>query len=168
MKRSISSIILCLLITATGISQNNADVQITLIPKYKRVDSTYSYRLYEEKADRLLENLKQANNCDNSKKGISRFRCQTIPGLDEKVTLRVHEGIESKNGVNTGFNTFYSEKYKSDRIANIKSNERLGIIVYILNNSRFNGNNAINSPDKKEIALRYIESLALSETIPNR
>ena len=167
MERLTAIVFFSLLFSITSVGQNSGDVQITHMPKYKSTDTAYSYRLYGEKAEILLLNLQQTNNCNRSKRGISRFRCQSIPGLDKKVTLKIHEGIEINNDYSSGFNTFYSEKYKSARIANIKPDEKLGIIVYIINNSRFKGSDVIDSPHENETAVKYLEELLNAEIPPN-
>ena len=163
MNRSISTFIIFLFICNVCTAQNNKDVQITILPKYKNIDSSYSYRLYGEKAEMLVTRLKQAHPHVRSKKGISRFRCISIPGLDRKVTLKVHEGIETTQGNSSGFNTFYSKKYRLTRTSNIKPNEQLGILVYVIHNSRLNGRDVVHTSEENDKTVAYLESLLLKE-----
>lgn len=71
---------------------------------------------------------------------IWKFRKMKISGIDELVTLQVHEGV--RGGVwlrpdslncsgSSYFLTFRNKKDKKEKITNLKPSESLGAIVYI-------------------------------------
>lgn len=69
---------------------------------------------------------------------IWKFRKVEIPGLSQKITLQVHEGVHGKtlsaNGekvIGGYFHTFSNAKYKSNYLTNLKSTEEIGLIIYL-------------------------------------
>ena len=159
MKTLILFILISSLLSTQSVCQENQDISVVYMPEYKGNDTFRSYYLYEEVADRFLNTLLELNGKQKGKKSMHRFRSQTIEGLEKPVTLRVHEGIYMEGDSSAGFNTFLNPKDRVYRLSNIKPNEKPGIIVYIIHNSRFSGRDVINSDQKNKLALKYLHKL---------
>lgn len=146
-----------LFFSTLALSQDTSYIHVTLWGEYKGNQISWSYRLYEEKAEKLLDTLLQLNGKKKGKKSIHRFRNQQIKGLSKPVTIRIHEGIEQgEDEKHWGFNTFKNQKYRESRIANKQENERLGILVYLIHNSRIKSADVINSDKKSELAIQHL------------
>jgi hypothetical protein len=63
---------------------------------------------------------------------VWKFKNIQIPGLDYPVTFQVHKGLAGKDENGRGyFNTFKSEKYKTERLSRKKETEKYAIIIYV-------------------------------------
>lgn len=92
---------------------------------------------YESKADSILNHLLKINNKRMGRDGMHRFFNQKIDGVETKFRIQVHECVIKEKATGMGFNSFTTKKYEERRKANLKTNERLGIIIYFNKNSPF-------------------------------
>lgn len=111
-----------------------------------RVGNSYDYQIIGDSSEVLVENLFNEFTKVKRKGYIWKFKNVDIPGLEEPVTLQIHQGMHGitnhegdssycKNG--SYFTTFTSEKYRQKRLTNQKPNEKLAVLVYIKRGRKF-------------------------------
>jgi hypothetical protein len=102
--------------------------------------------------DSLFTNLP-----NTKRKGyIWKFKNVHVPGLDYPVTFQVHQGLAGKaeNG-RRYFNTFTSEKYRTERLSRKIESEDFAIIIYV----KQGRNHVLKTEEEAKIVKNYLLSI---------
>ncbi len=93
---------------------------------------------------------------------IWKFKKITIPGIEEPLTLQVHQGLSrtfnnsncdtSKCNKGSYFNTFTSEKYKQIRISQNKVTEQPALLIYVKRGRNY----GLKTKEEAEIVRTYL------------
>lgn len=154
MRLSASFIVLFLVVL--NIHGQKPEIQRSIITRAATNDTAFSFYMYEEEANRLLYEFIEASGKKRGKKTIHRFRGQYIPGINEKLTVMIYEGVDTNEDVTFSyFNTYRNEDDRINQKSNLKPNQREGIIVYIKGNNRLKNEWAINSNEESNIVTAH-------------
>ena len=96
---------------------------------------------------------------------IWKFKNVHIPGIENPVTLQVHQGLSGgavRNDIDTTickpgsyFNTFTSEKYKQKRLSQSPASESPAILIYIKRGRNY----VVSSKSEVELIRNYLSSI---------
>ena len=96
---------------------------------------------------------------------IWKFKNVHVPGIENPVTLQVHQGLSGgsvNNNVDTTickpgsyFNTFTSEKYKQKRLSQSPASESPAILIYIKRGRNY----VVSSKSESELIRNYLLSI---------
>jgi len=87
---------------------------------------------------------------------VWKFKNIQIPGLEYPVTFQVHQGLAGKEDNRKGyFNTFTSEKYKTERLSRKKDTEKSAIIIYVKQGK----NHILKTEEESKIVKEYLLSI---------
>lgn len=129
------------------------------------IGGNQNFQIVGEDSKKLVDSLFAHYPKTNRKGYIWKFKNVAIPGIEEPVTLQVHQGLygehvehsedstKCKNG--HYFTTFTSEKYKQQRLANKKPNEQDAITIYIKEGRKY----GISDVEDAKIAKAFLLAL---------
>ncbi len=136
------------------------DVYVTLHPEYKGDKTFFAYRVYEGKAEKLLNRLLEINKKRRGRDGMHKFSKQKIDGIANLVDVLIYEGVENrKDNRSTGFYSFTSKKYKNSRIARMTKEDVIGCLVYIKLPSKVKFEHAIDNKEDSQYVVDYLLKL---------
>ena len=103
---------------------------------------------------------------DTKRKGyVWKFKKVHIPGIEEPLTLQVHQGLSGSSGKascdnsvcrgGSYFNTFTSERYKQKRLNQNISSEQPAIIIYIKRGRNY----GVSTKEEAELVRNYLLSV---------
>jgi hypothetical protein len=152
MKKSLLLSLFVLLVSGISFSQSNNDCTLTNL----KAGGGYNYQIIGEVSEQMVDTL-FVNLPETKRKGyVWKFKNINIPGIDESLTFQVHQGIAGSEQNGRGyFNTFESEKYKTERLARKTENEKPAIIIYV----KHGRNHVLKTPEEAKIVKEYLLSL---------
>lgn len=94
---------------------------------------------------------------EKSRKGhIWKLRNVHVDGIDQKLTLQVHEGIVSPNNCGGyGFHTFSSEKHKQSCLSNKKEGQKNGLLIYVKHGNK----HVLKTREDADLVMNYLKSI---------
>lgn len=142
-----------LMMSSSGLfAQETSQINVVSLGERK------SFWLSGDPSVRFLNYMFQSTEQERGKKYIHRFKWIKVPGINEPLKLKIHEGVVGQETSPEGkcwssyFNTFTSEKYKKERVARMTENELFGIIVYVEKKGREN----ISSTEEQNAFMNFI------------
>lgn len=150
-----------LLMVTNSFAQDSTSLKITNM----KVGGNYNFQIVGEESIPFIDSL-FSQYPDTKRKGyIWKFKNVAIPGLDNPVTLQVHQGLHgedvnsandsTKCGKSSYFTTFTSEKYKQQRLGNKKQTEQDAILIYVKKRRKF----AVSNSEDAKLIKAYLLSL---------
>ncbi|GEM_PF-5459384 len=129
------------------------------------VGGNHSLQIVGDDSKSFVDSL-FANYPKTKRKGyIWKFKNVVIPGLEDPVTLQVHQGLYGEDVINENdsnkckngfyFTTFTSEKYKQYRLENKKPTEQDAITIYI----REGRNYGLSNKEDAEIVEAFLQAM---------
>lgn len=128
MKKSVILFVLTIFSYYFSYSQSNEDCNIT----YLIAGGGHNFQIIGDQSEIMVDSL-FSNFPETKREGyVWKFKNVSIPGLDQSISFHVYQGLagSDENG-NEYFNTFVSEKYKTERLSRIKESEESAIIIYV-------------------------------------
>ena len=116
----------------------------------------HNFQIIGEESGNMIDSLFAKNRNTKRKGYVWKFKRIQIPGLDYTVTFQVHQGLAGKEGDCRGyFNTFTSEKYKTERLAQKKDAEKPAIIIYV----KQRRNHVLKTEEDAKVVKEYLLSM---------
>lgn len=117
----------------------------------------YNFTMTGEESKIMLTSLVgQYSESKKKEKYIWKIKNIEIPGLDETVTLQIHQGLSGKRENFTGyFTTFMNETDKENKLAQKSDSEISSIIIYVKDGRK----NALKNKEQAEIVKAYLLSI---------
>lgn len=152
MKKLLLLFTLVLFTDYSSFSQTSDECNIT----YLIAGGGRNFQVIGNESYRMIDSL-FANHPKTKMKGyVWKFKSIHVPGIDYPVTFQVHQGLSGKEGNGKGyFNTFVSEKYKKERLAQKKDVEKPAIIIYV----KQGRNHVLKTDEEAKIVKEYLFSI---------
>jgi hypothetical protein len=116
----------------------------------------YNFQMYGEESTRLKESLLLTFSDFKEHRYIWKIKKIQIPGIDDPVTIRLHEGLHvKKETYQFQFLTFKNTKDKELKLLEMDEKENLGVLVYIQHGRK----NALKTIEEAAIVKEYLLSL---------
>ena len=164
MKKTLILYISSLLISITSFAQTGDECKISQLI----VGGNHSFQIVGNDSKPFIDSLFSHYPKTKRKGYIWKFKNVHIPGLEEPVTLQVHQGLhgeEVRNECDSSkckdgfyFTTFTSEKYKQYRLENKKPNEKDAITIYVREGRNYGVSNSKDAEIVKAFLLAIYES----------
>ncbi len=152
---------LSLLLSSAAISQVNEDLR-TVHTLHR---GHHNLKMIGDDTKAMIDVLFDSQDKKRRRGYVWKFKKVQIPGIDEPVTLQVHEGIHASKKINEDecrvgsyFNTFVNDKYKLQRIEYLKPNEERAMLIYIIRGKQFGLDNRQEANLVKDYLLDLLES----------
>lgn len=151
MKKTLTLLALTFCFVFQANAQNSEDLKLT----YLIAHESWNFQIVGEESNQIVSSL-FANLPETKRKGYKwKFKNVVIPGLDEPVTLQVHQGLAGQSANGRGyFNTFMNEEYREIRLAQNIGSENPAIIIYVKR-----GRNKILKTEEAKFVKEYLLSL---------
>lgn len=152
MKKSMLLIALTLCTSFSSFSQNSEEINLT----YLIAGGGLNFQMTGNESSIMIDSL-FANFPNTKRKGyVWKFKNIQIQGLDYPVTFQVHQGLSGEEGDGSGyFNTFTSEKYKTERLSRKIETEKVAIIIYV----KKGRNHILKTEEEAKIVKEYLLSI---------
>ncbi|MEZ4921748.1 MAG: hypothetical protein R2780_01130 [Crocinitomicaceae bacterium] len=117
-----------------------------------------SYWMHGSHAKSFMKAVQSETNFSVGSRYFHHLRSVQIPGLSEKVHLKIQEGIygqrTSGSCSETYFNSFTSEHYKRSRVARMQVGEEFGLLIHI----KMGKNKSLLSFEEQKAFVKFVES----------
>lgn len=152
MKKSLFICLIAIVVSGFTYSPSNDDCKLTWL----KARGGYNFQLTGKVSVQMIDSL-FANFPETKRKGyVWKFKNINIPGVEESLTFQVHQGIAgSEPNGRRYFNTFVSEKYKTERLARKTDNEKFAIIIYV----KHGRNHVLKTPEETKIVEDFLHSI---------
>lgn len=152
MKKTKILFALAFLTSYNTFSQTSDECNIT----YLITGGGRNFQIIGEESEKMIDSL-FANLPGTKRKGyVWKFKRIHIPGIDQPVTIQVHQGLSGKGENGSGyFNTFTSEKYKTERLSRKKETDKPAIIIYV----KHGRNHILKTEEEAKIVKEYLLSI---------
>lgn len=164
MKKALIFYISFLIISGSSFAQNSENCSM----HHLIIGGNHNFQIVGEDSKTFIDSL-FAHYPKTKRKGyIWKFKNVAVPGIEEPVTLQVHQGLygehlehakdstKCKNG--HYFTTFTSERYKQQRLDNKKSNEQDAVTIYIKEGRNYGISNVEDAKIVKAFLISFYES----------
>ena len=137
MKKTLILCIFTLFVLTSSFSQTSEDCTISQLV----INGKHNFQVIGNDVNPFIDSLFSHYPKTKRKGYIWKFKKISISGLEDPITLHVHQGIYGRTAQNESdstkcnggfyFTTFTSKKYRRYRLDNLKENEQKAINIYI-------------------------------------